>query len=257
MRCDSIIVRIARGWGVVSVRATGAKNRSLTRVLHPRDRAYELTIIRMDTVKLFSTSSVARLLPAMFLTLVLGACASSGDTVPAGTCPQPQLATADYVIGPGDMLNIVVWRNEELSNSIPVRPDGRISTPLIDDMQASGKTPSALAADMEEVLSEYLRTPKVSVIVVGQGSANQIQTIGEIVNPQAISYRNGLRLLDVVVAVGGLTEFAAGNRSDLVRQVDGDQVKCRVKIEDLLKGDISQNIHIFPGDMLVVPETRF
>lgn len=208
-------------------------------------------------VKSISISTQSRLLPAVCVSLLLGACASGGETVPAGQCPQPQLATADYVIGPGDILNIVVWRNDELSNSIPVRPDGRISTPLIDDMQAAGKTPSALAQDMEEVLGEYLRTPEVSVIVTGQGSANQIQTIGEIVNPQAISYRNGLKLLDVVVAVGGLSEFAAGNRSDLVRQIDGDQVKCRVRIEDLLEGDISQNINIYPGDMLVVPESRF
>jgi polysaccharide export outer membrane protein len=124
-------------------------------------------------------------------------------------------------------------------------------------MQASGKTPSQLASDMESVLGEYLRTPDVSVIVTGQGSANQIQAIGEILNQQPISYRYGLKLLDVVVAVGGLTEFAAGNRADLVRTIDDKQVKCRVKIDDLLKGDISQNINIYAGDMLVVPETRF
>jgi polysaccharide export outer membrane protein len=189
--------------------------------------------------------------------LMLDACAGSGDTVPAAQCPQPVVSESEYRIGAGDVLNIVVWRNEELSASIPVRPDGRVSTPLIDDMQASGKTPSQLAADMESVLGEYLRTPDVSVIVTSQGSANQIQTIGEIVSPQSISYRYGLKLLDVVVAVGGLTEFAAGNRADLVRAVEDGQVKCRVAIEDLLEGDLSQNINIYPGDMLVVPETRF
>jgi polysaccharide export outer membrane protein len=189
--------------------------------------------------------------------LMLDACAGSGDTVPAAQCPQPVVSESEYRIGAGDVLNIVVWRNEELTVSIPVRPDGRISTPLIDDMQASGKTPSQLAADMELVLGEYLRTPDVSVIVTSQGSANQIQTIGEIVSPQSISYRYGLKLLDVIVAVGGLTEFAAGNRADLVRAVDGGQVKCRVAIENLLEGDLSQNINIYPGDMLVVPETRF
>ena len=189
--------------------------------------------------------------------LMLDACAGSGDTVPAAQCPQPVVSESEYRIGAGDVLNIVVWRNEELSASIPVRPDGRVSTPLIDDMQASGKTPSQLAADMESVLGEYLRTPDVSVIVTSQGSANQIQTIGEIVSPQSISYRYGLKLLDVVVAVGGLTEFAAGNRADLVRAVEDGQVKCRVAVEDLLEGDLSQNINIYPGDMLVVPETRF
>src|SRR5690606_28256420 len=132
----------------------------------------------------------------------------------------PELSQTEYRIGSGDVLQIVVWRNEELSSTIPVRPDGRISTPLIDDMQASGKTPSELASDMESVLGEYLRTPDVSVIVTGQGSANQIQVIGEILSPQAISYRYGLKLLDVVVAVGGLSEFAAGNRGDLVRTVN-------------------------------------
>ncbi len=187
---------------------------------------------------------------------VMSACASSGNTVPAGSCPEPAVSVTEYQIGSGDTLNIVVWRNAELSTTVPVRPDGRISTPLIDDMVASGKTPSQLAADMEAVLAEYLRTPEVSVIVTGQGVANQIQAIGEIVTPQAISYRYGITLLDVVVEVGGLTEFAAGNRSDLVREVDGRQVKCRVRISDLLQGDVSQNINIYPGDMLVVPETR-
>jgi polysaccharide export outer membrane protein len=191
------------------------------------------------------------------LALLLGACASAGGTVPAARCPEPVQSESEYRIGSGDTLNIVVWRNEELSTTIPVRPDGRVSTPLIDDMQASGKTPSELAADMEAVLGEYLRTPDVSVIVTGQGSANQIQAIGEIMNPQSISYRYGLKLLDVVVAVGGLSEFAAGNRADLLRIAAGEQVKCRVRIDDLLKGDISQNIDIYPGDMLVVPETRF
>jgi polysaccharide biosynthesis/export protein len=196
-------------------------------------------------------------IPLACLALGLGACASSGDTVPAAECPEPTISESEYRIGAGDMLNIVVWRNTELSTTIPVRPDGRISTPLIDDMQASGKTPSQLAEDMEGVLAEYLRTPEVSVIVTGQGTANQIQAIGEILSPQSISYRYGLKLLDVIVAVGGLTEYAAGNRADLVRVVDGEQVKCRVKLEDLLNGDISQNVAIYPGDMLVVPETRF
>jgi polysaccharide biosynthesis/export protein len=187
----------------------------------------------------------------------LGACASSGNTIPAEHCPEPEISQTEYRIGSGDLLQIVVWRNEELSTTIPVRPDGRISTPLIDDMQASGKTPSELAVEMESVLGEYLRTPDVSVIVTGQGSANQIQAIGEILRPQAISYRYGLKLLDVVVAVGGLSEFAAGNRADVVRTVGGEQVKCRVHIDGLLDGEITQNINMYPGDMLVVPETRF
>lgn len=194
----------------------------------------------------------------LLLPMLSGAgCVSSGNTVPATACPEPSAAATEYVIGPGDRLEVVVWRNEELSAIIPVRPDGKISTPLIDDMQASGKTPTRLADDMEAVLSEYLRTPEVSVIVSGQGSANQIQVIGEVVNPQSLSYRYGLSVLDVVVAVGGLTEFAAGSRTDLVRAVDGKQVRCRIQVDDLLEGDVSQNINVYAGDILVVPETRF
>lgn len=195
-------------------------------------------------------------LTALLLSFVIAGCGSSGPTTAARDCPEPASAESEYQIGPGDVLNIVVWRNAELSTIVPVRPDGRISTPLIDDMVASGKTPSALANDMEAVLGEYLRTPEVSVIVTGQGASNQIQVIGEVINPQSIPFRYELKLLDVVVAVGGLSEFAAGNRADLVRQVDGGQYKCRVRLKDLLEGEISQNINVYPGDMLVVPETR-
>ena len=172
-------------------------------------------------------------------------------------CPAPADRTSDYLIGPGDTLNIVVWRNDELSAIVPVRPDGKVSTPLIDDMQASGKTPSQLSKDMEQVLGEYLRTPEVSVMVTGQGAANQIQVVGEVNNPQSLSYRNGLRMLDVIVAAGGLSDFAAGNRTYLMRQAEFFQVECRVKVKKLLSGDMSQNIEVYPGDIIVVPETRF
>ncbi len=172
-------------------------------------------------------------------------------------CPAPTERSSTYLIGPGDTLNIVVWRNAELSANVPVRPDGRISTQLIDDMQASGKTPTQLGEDMERVLGEYLRTPEVSVIVTGQGAANQIQIVGEVAVPQSLSYRSGLRILDVVVAVGGLTDFAAGNRTSLVRQTENGQVDCRVKLKSLLAGDMSQNAFIYPGDVIIVPETRF
>ena len=194
---------------------------------------------------------------AMLFTLLLSGCASTGVTYDAQRCPVPENRSADYVIGPGDSLNIVVWRNAELSSTVPVRPDGKISTPLIDDMQASGKTPSQLSDDMEVVLGEYLRTPEVSVIVTGQGAANQIQVVGEVNSPQSISYRQNLRVLDIVVAVGGLSEFAAGNRANLVRQTETQQAECRVRVKDLLGGDMSQNIEIYPGDVLVIPETRF
>ncbi len=195
---------------------------------------------------------------SVFLALLVTACASkTGYRVDAGECPTPTDHSSEYLIGPGDSLNIVVWRNAELSATVPVRPDGRISTPLIDDMQASGKTPSQLGADMEEVLGEYLRTPEVSVIVTGQGAANQIEVIGEVNNPLSLSYRDGLKLLDVLVAVGGLTDFAAGNRANLVRQTQDGQAECRVRLKDLVSGDMSNNIAVYPGDVLVIPETRF
>lgn len=188
---------------------------------------------------------------------IFSGCASSNGTSPAEVCPTPANRSSDYLIGPGDTLSIVVWRNTELSAVVPVRPDGRVSTPLIDDMQASGKTPSQLSTDMEAVLSEYLRTPEVSVIVTGQGAANQIQVVGEANSPQSLSYRDGIKLLDVIVAVGGLSEFAAGNRTNLVRQTGNGQTECRVKVKDLMKGDMSQNVAIYPGDVIVIPETRF
>lgn len=190
-------------------------------------------------------------------TLVTACATGPGSSVSADACPAPTERSSTYLIGPGDTLNIVVWRNAELSAIVPVRPDGRISTPLIDDMQAFGKTPTQLGQDMERVLGEYLRTPEVSVIVTGQGAANQIQIIGEVTVPQSLSYRDGLRILDVIVAVGGLTDFAAGNRTSLVRQTENGQVDCRVRLKSLLAGDMSQNAFIYPGDVIIVPETRF
>lgn len=187
---------------------------------------------------------------------LLGACASGG-VLPASSCPIPNHGLDIYLIGPGDTLQIVVWRNEELSTTIPVRPDGRISTPLVDDMVASGKTPSQLGADIKKVLGEFLRSPEVSVIVTQQGSTNQIQIVGEVTAPQALSYREDLRVLDLIVAVGGLNDFAAGNRARLIREVDGQQVECAVRAKSLMDGDLSQNIRVFPGDVFVIPETRF
>lgn len=188
---------------------------------------------------------------------LLAGCASGGPTVPAEQCEAPVLLNEEYQIGPGDTLQVVVWRNEELSTIVPVRPDGNISTPLVDDMRAANKTPSELAADIEVVLAEYLRTPDVSIMVTGQGAANQIQVVGQVTAPQSLSYRDGLRVLDIVVGAGGLGDFAAGNRASLVRQLGSGQIKCNVKLKDLMAGDMTQNILVFPGDVLVIPESRF
>ena len=195
-----------------------------------------------------------------FITLLLGvaSCASTGGS-PAALCPVPEDSSQDYIIGAGDTLEIFVWREPELSGTIPVRPDGKISISLVEDMIAVGKTPTELARDMEEVLGEYLRLPKVNIIVASEGSANQIQVIGNVVSPQSIAYRDDIRILDVVVAVGGLDDFAAGNRSQVIRTLeDGTTAECRIRLKNLLEdGDMSQNIFMYPGDVLIVPESRF
>lgn len=165
----------------------------------------------------------------------------------------------DYVIGPGDVLQVFVWRNPELTTSVPVRPDGRISTPLVEDMVAVGKTPSNLARDIEKVLGDYVRSPQVNVIVTEPASVfSQVRVIGQVAQPQAIPYREGMTVLDAVLAVGGLGQFAAGNRARLVREVDGKQKEIRIKLGALVNdGDMKQNVPLLPGDVLVVPETRF
>ena len=190
--------------------------------------------------------------------VALAACAGGGKRGVAPNCPEPAKGSTDYVIGAGDSLEIFVWRNPDLTTKVPVRPDGRISIPLVEDMQAVGKTPTELARDIEAVFAEYLRTPKVNIIVATQGAANQIQVVGNVASPQALPYRAGIKLLDVVVAVGGLDDFAAGNRAKIIRQVAGDSVECPVRVADLMrKGDLSQNIRIYPGDVLIVPAARF
>ncbi|MCH5373425.1 MAG: polysaccharide biosynthesis/export family protein [Planctomycetes bacterium] len=189
--------------------------------------------------------------------LGLAGCAGSG-TVSGDTCPEPAASSQEYVIGAGDELEIFVWREPDLSGTIPVRADGKISISLVEDMVAVGKTPTELARDMEVVLAEYLRLPKVNIIVTSEGSANQIQVIGNVVTPQSIPYRDNIRILDVVVAVGGLDEFAAGNRAKVVRTIDGVTTECRVRLNDLLRdGDMSINMNMYPGDVLIVPESRF
>jgi polysaccharide export outer membrane protein len=178
---------------------------------------------------------------------------------PSSTAPRAQPASSEYIIGPGDTLQVFVWRNPDLSVTLPVRPDGKISTPLVEDMPAVGKTPTQLARDIEKVLSEYVRTPAVNVIVTQAASVfNQVKVIGQVQKPGPIPYREGMMVLDALLAVGGLGTFAAGNRSHLVRTVDGKQQEIPLKLDALLnKGDMSQNLQLRPGDVLVVPESRF
>lgn len=169
-------------------------------------------------------------------------------------------STSGYRIGPGDQLEVFVWRNPEISAKVPVRPDGRISTPLIEDMVAVGKTPSELARDMEVVLATYIKNPSVNVIVTEFKGVpeEQVRVVGQAVNPQAVPFREGMTVLDVMIAVGGLGEFASGNRSKLVRKVDGNIVEYRLYLDDLLnKGRVDQNVEIEPGDVIFIPEALF
>lgn len=192
----------------------------------------------------------------------LAACASSPNTQqPAGPAQPAAANAAEYRIGSGDQLNVFVFNQPDLSVTVPVRPDGLISTPLIENMQAAGKTPSELARDMEKTLAEYIRSPTVNIIVTNFVGTygDQIRVVGQAANPQALAYRSGMTVLDVMIAVGGLGEFAAGNRARLVRRLpNGETQEMRVRLDDLLNdGDINANIVVQPGDVIIIPESRF
>jgi polysaccharide export outer membrane protein len=203
-----------------------------------------------------------------FATLVLAALLSSAHIAlgqpasddAAASLRQPQTAGSDYLIGAGDTLQVFVWRQPDLSVTVPVRPDGRISTPLIEDLVAAGKTPTQLSREIEQALSEYVRSPEVNVIVqqfVGT-FGDQVRVLGQAVQPKSVPYRDGLTLLDVMIEVGGLTQFAAGNRSRVVRSDGGRSAEIRVRLNDLVnRGKIEENIAMKPGDVVVIPEAIF
>jgi len=180
-------------------------------------------------------------------------------TAVAAESPPATAVSPDYLIGPGDSLHVFVFQNEELSVTVPVRPDGKISTPLVEDMVAVGKTPSQLARDIEKSLAEYVKSPKVNVVVMGALSIfSQVKVIGQVKTPQALPFRDGMKVLDAILAVGGLGQFAAGNRAHLVRTENGKQTEIKVKLDALVNGgDMNQNLLLKPGDVLVVPESRF
>ncbi len=191
-----------------------------------------------------------------WLLLVLGGC--TGHTRPTLLIePAP---SHEYLIGPGDNLNIAVWHNPEVSLSVQVRPDGKITTPLVEDMPAAGKSASQLARDIEKTLSKYIQEPIVTVIItsfVGPYS-EQIRVIGQAAKPQALPYRENMTVLDVVIAVGGITEFAAGNKTRVIRNINGQQQQFLIRLDDLIKeGDISANVPMRPGDIMVIPESYF
>ncbi|MEZ5626995.1 MAG: polysaccharide export protein [Rhodocyclaceae bacterium] len=193
---------------------------------------------------------------ALAAVFMLSGCASSSFP------PAPAVAADaeyNYVIGPGDTVNIVVWRNPELSMSVPVRPDGKITTPLVEDLQAMGKDASTLGRDIEKALEKYIREPVVTVIVtsfVGPYS-EQIRVVGEAAEPMILPYRQKMTVLDVMIAVGGMTEFADGNKASILRTAEGNK-QYSVRLSDLLKrGDVSANAEMRPGDVLIIPQSWF
>ena len=209
----------------------------------------------VKSVEICLNSKLAVIAMVVLILALAGGCAQHPRLSPGESDVNP-----DYLIGPGDNVNIFIWRQPELSATVPVRPDGKITTPLIEDVQAAGKTPTQLARDMEEVLALYVRDPVVTVMVTGfQGPfSQQIRVVGEAVNPQAIAFRENMTLLDVMVQVGGLTEFAAGNRASLIRAENGQHRQYGLRIHDLIRrGDIKANVAVLPGDILIIPESWF
>lgn len=205
-----------------------------------------------------------RALISLALAALLAGCApsptvSNGGGRVVGQDPASQ-AGAEYQIGPGDQLEIFVWRHSDVSTAVPVRPDGRISTPLVEDMQAAGKTPTELARDIEGVLGEYIKNPVVTVIVTGFVGelTNKVRVVGQAAQPRSIPYRQNLTLLDVLIEVGGLTELAAGRRAKVIRRNGTERIEINVRPDILLdKGDLDANIDMMPGDVLIIPEARF
>ncbi|NGX17076.1 XrtA/PEP-CTERM system exopolysaccharide export protein [Wenzhouxiangella sp. XN24] len=199
---------------------------------------------------------------AMLVVTALAVLAGCGTSGRAPELPDSALPAAetDYIIAPGAVLNVFVWQHPDLSTTVPVRPDGKISTPLIEDMVAAGKTPTQLARDMEEVLARFIRQPTVNVIMqtAAPSFQQQVRVVGQAANAQALPYSDGMTLLDVMIQVGGLGEFAAGNRAKLVRRTTDGPVEINVRLDDLLNaGDMRQNVVIQPGDVIIIPEARF
>lgn len=202
--------------------------------------------------------SVRRLMAAVTAALTLGLAGCASSDFP----PAPASASVDdysYIIGPGDTINVVVWRNPELSTATPVRPDGKIAAPLVDELKVAGKNSIEVARDIEKVLGKYVRDPVVTVVVtsfVGPYS-QQIRVVGEAAKPQFLPYKQDMTLLDVMIAVGGLTDFADGNGATILRSAEGNK-QYAVRLKDLIKrGDVSANVQVRPGDILIIPQSIF
>jgi len=199
-------------------------------------------------------AALRRMVVGLLGTVVLGCATTNPPAPPVAASPN-----YSYLIGPGDLVNIVVWRNPELSMSVPVRPDGKIAAPLVEDLPAMGKDATTLSRDIETALGKYIRDPVVTVIVtafVGPYS-EQIRVLGEASKPQMLPFKQKMTLLDVMIAVGGLTDFADGNATTLLRTAEGNK-QYSVRVKDLVKrGDVSANVEIQPGDVLIIPRSWF
>jgi polysaccharide export outer membrane protein len=194
-----------------------------------------------------------------FLLLALLGAGCAGRSAAPSAPTDVALTQYKYLIGPGDEVSVIVWRNPDLSMTVPVRPDGKISLPLVEDLPAAGKDPTAVAREVEHALSRYIRDPVVTIVVTDfRGPySEQIRVIGQATKPQALPYRENMTLLDVMIAVGGITDFADGNRSNILRTSEGNKLYS-VRLDDLLRaGDISANVAVMPGDVLIIPESWF
>lgn len=206
------------------------------------------------------TKTIPCLTISALLLFFVTACQTTPDSGSAPESNADAIPEYEYVIGPGDKLSIFVWGYEDLSVELPVRPDGKITTRLVEDMPASGKTPTQLARDIETAYKEFVRNPTVSIMVSGfVGSpSQQVKVVGGGSAPRTVPYNNGMTLLDLMIEVGGLSEFSTGNKSVLVRKEGTEQRSYGVRIADLLKkGDMSANVPIHPGDILIIPESWF
>jgi polysaccharide biosynthesis/export protein len=192
---------------------------------------------------------------AVLAAVLLSACGSH-PPAPGKAAAAPDY---NYVIGPLDSLQIIVWRNPDLSTTVPVRPDGKVSVPLVEDLTAIGKTPTQLARDVEKAMSRFIRDPVVTVLVTQFNGpyGEQIRVVGEATRPQALPYRQRMTLLDVMIAVGGLTDFADGNNASVLRTAEGGK-QYRVRLKDLVRrGDVSANVEMRPGDVVIIPQSWF
>jgi polysaccharide export outer membrane protein len=198
-----------------------------------------------------------------FLAITATGCSNNIGRLPIATTYTPNTTSVEdykYLIGPGDNLSIFVWRNPDISGNFVVRPDGMVTTSLVEDIKVSGKTPTMLARHIETELSKYINNPRVTVSVAGfKGPLyEQVRVIGEATNPSAVNYTETMTLLDLMIAVGGLTEFASGNNAKLVRMIGGVQKTFEIRIDDLIKnGEIENNIDMLPGDIIIIPEAWF